>query len=98
MELYFAKVDFDEYDNVDPSDCFKFKGEYFWYKAVIDQDQVCFFDTCGRHFPLGLENIKEADTVLFAARTMYEAQEEANQVLEKAAHKVRSLLEYWENN
>jgi hypothetical protein len=97
MELFFGKVDFEEYDNVDPSDCFQFKGEHFWYRAVIDQDQVCFYDTCNRHFPIALENIKEADTVLFAARTLHEAHEEADKVLEKAAHKVRSLLNFWGN-
>jgi hypothetical protein len=97
MELFFGKVDFEEYDNVDPSECFEFKGEHFWYRAVIDEDQVCFYDTCNRHFPIALENIKEADTVLFAARTLHEAHEEADQILEKAAHKVRSLLNFWDN-
>lgn len=95
MELYFAKVDFNEYDNVDPSECFEFNGSHFWYKAVIDEDQVCFYDTCGRHFPLSLDSVGEADTVMFAARTLYEAQQEAERVMEKANHKVRQLLEFW---
>lgn len=98
MELFFGKVDFNEYDNVDPSDCFEFRGEHYWYRAVIDEDQICFYDTCGRHLPIALENIKEADTVLFAARTLYEAHEEAERVMERAENKIEQLLEFWDKN
>lgn len=96
MELFFGEVDFDEFDNVDPSDTFKANGKHYWYKAVIDGDQICFYDTCNRHFPIGLENIKEVDTVLFAARTLHEAHQEAERVIERATHKVHSLLDFWE--
>ena len=98
MELFFGKVDFNEFDNVDPSECFKFKDNHYWYKAVLDEEQICFYDTCGRHFPLAIENVKEADTVLFAARTLYEAHQEAALVIDRAEHKVHSLLDFWEKN
>lgn len=96
MELYFGKVDFKEYDNVDPSETFEFKGEHYWYKAVLDEEQICFYDTCDRHFPISLENIKDTDIVLFAARTLHEAHQEAKRVMERAEHKVEQLVEFWE--
>lgn len=97
MEIYFGKVNFDEYDNVDPSETLKSNGEHFWYKAVIDEDQVCFYDTCGRHFPISLENIREADTIMFAAKELHHAQVESQEVLDRAHRKIDALLKFWEN-
>lgn len=98
MELYFGKVDFEEFNNVDPSECFEFRDAHYWYKAVLDEEQLCLYDTCGRHFPIALENIKDADTVMFAARTLHEAQQEAARVMERAEQKISSLLDFWEKN
>lgn len=98
MNLYFGNVDFDEFDNVDPGDTFEYRGNHYWYKAVIDEDQICFHDTCGRHFPIALENVGEADTVMFAAKTLHEANQEAQRVVERAHTKVASLLNFWDKN
>jgi len=96
MELYFGVVDFEEFDNVDPSDTFQHNGKHYWYSAVIDEDQICFYDTCGRHFPIALENAHEADMALFAAKKMHGMLKECDQVRERVMNEVDQVIDFFE--
>jgi hypothetical protein len=96
MELFFGAVDFEEFDNVDPSDTFKHNGSHYWYRAVIDNDQICFYDTCGRHFPIALENAKEADVALFAARKIHDMTVECERVQERTMSELDQLVEFFD--
>ena len=98
MNLYFGKVDFNEFDNVDPSDTFKHGDNHYWYKAVIDEDQICFHDTCGRHFPIALENVGEADIAMFAAKKLHQAHTEAEQAYNKRMNELEQLIKFWDKN
>lgn len=96
MELFFGVVDFNEFDNVDPSDTFKHGGKHYWYRAVIDDDQICFYDTCGRHFPIALENAHEAYLATMAARKMYNMERECQQVRERVMKELDQAMEFFE--
>lgn len=96
MEIYFAEVDLEEYSNVDSEELFEYRGSYYWYKAVIDEDQICFYDTCGRHFPIGLDQVHEADTAMFAAKEIHNMELEREKIKQRTINKLEQLLEFWE--
>jgi hypothetical protein len=96
MELFFGPVDFNEYNNVDPSETFQHNGQHYWYRAVLDEDQVCFYDTCGRHFPLALENAGDADMVLFAAKKMHKMIQECDNIRERTYNELDQVLDFFQ--
>lgn len=98
MQLYFGKVDLEQFKDIDPNDLYNNNGNYYWYKAIIDEEQICFFDTCGRHFPIGFDHVGETDTVLFAATKIHKAQEQTRKTMKKVRKEVEELLKFWEND
>jgi hypothetical protein len=63
---------------------------------VIDDDQICFYDTCGRHFPIALENAHEAYLATMAARKMYNMEREFQQVRERVMKELDQAMEFFE--
>jgi hypothetical protein len=63
---------------------------------VIDNDQICFYDTCGRHFPIALENAKEADVALFAARKIHDMTVECERLQERTMSELDQLVEFFD--
>jgi len=96
MNLYFGKVDLNEFDTVNPAELFQDGNNYYWYMAEIDEDQICFRDTCGRHFPVALEHVKEADIAMFAASELFTAQRQSEKIMKRARTRIAELVNYWE--
>lgn len=98
MHIYFGKVDLEEFSDVPTKDLFENNGKYYWYKAVIEEDQICFFDTCGRNFPIANEHINQTDMALFAAGQLHDAREQGRKAILKAEQRVLQLMKHWEKD
>jgi hypothetical protein len=95
MEFYFGKLDNEElaYNINDLDHLFHYMGNYYWYKAVVTTDDVVFYDTCNRHFPIALEHCRETDLVMLCARKYQEAQEAYDTKIEEAQELVKYFNE-----
>lgn len=69
QQIFFGKIDTNEFNDTD--DFFYHDGEHYWYKLVVEEDQICIHDTCGRHMPIGTEQMDEFYTVVWAAKTYF---------------------------
>lgn len=68
MNIFFGWVDPEEFTHVDTSDLFYHDGEHYWFKLVLEEDQVSIHDTCGRMIPFGydsLEGLHKAVKIVF---------------------------------
>lgn len=69
MNIFFGWVDTDEFSDVDADGLFYHDGEHYWFKMVVEDDQVSIHDTCGRMVPFGYDSLKGLHT---AVRIVYE--------------------------
>lgn len=91
MEIFFGEVDLEFYNNVDPSELFEHRGNYYWYRAVVDEEQACFYDTCDRRFPVGLEDCEKMIKVLTMAFTKHKNQQHLDQLSQKMEEELRVM-------
>ena len=96
FQLLFGSVSLDHVE--DPNDFFydEKSNTYFYYKMVVDQDQIMFYDTCGRSLPFDLSDAKALGTAVFAASEIYNMHKEAEKLYESRKNKLQQLLEFWQ--
>lgn len=62
--IFFGELYEEDMEYTDLSSVFRKDGKYFWYKIVLEEDQVVLWDTCNRHFPVSYEHINMLDAVV----------------------------------
>lgn len=79
MQIFFGKIDTSEFTDVD--NYFYHDGEHYWYKLLIEEDEICIYDTCGRHMPVGSEQVHELYTVMWAVNSYFYKLEDAKEFI-----------------
>lgn len=88
MEFFFGQVDLKFYNNVDPSELFEHQGKHYWYRAIVNEEQVCFYDTCNRHFPVSLEDCDSMHMVLALVVRQCRNEQELKHIRQKMQEEV----------
>lgn len=81
--VFFGWVDLEEFGNVDEDELFYHDGDHYWYKVVLEEDQISIHDTCGRMIPLGYEHVDGLYRILKIVRNNQAAKSEADRSLEE---------------
>lgn len=98
VETYFGKINLEEFADVDPMECFKHNGLYYWYKLIVEDDEFKLLDTCGRMVPFHMDVANEFATMGFIVGKYYDAQREAAALVEKRMDQLQQLVKFWEAN
>ena len=56
MHIYFGKV---EQEYTEDTELFEYRGNKYYYKLEMQDDQFVLHDTCGRSIPFDLESAKD---------------------------------------
>lgn len=92
MEFYFGKLTKTDQEYADLSEMYYDGKHYYWFKCVIDEeDQVCFYDTCNRHFPVGFENIFELNAIVNSCKNYWELKQDSETTLKDIKNKLQRL-------
>ena len=62
--IFFGEIHAKDMEYTDLSTVFRKENKFYWYKIVLEEDQVVFWDTCDRHFPVAYEHINMLDAVV----------------------------------
>lgn len=96
FQLLFSPVPAEHVDNSDDFFYDDRSNTYFYYKMVVDEDQVTFYDTCGRSMPFDLSEVKTLGTAVFAAGEIYNTHKEVEKLYDSRKNKLQQLLEFWQ--
>jgi len=95
LEFFFGPVpeldtelEFDEY-------FYDEKGQAYYYKIVQTNDEFYIYDTCDRMLPVSRELIRSMNTAMFAVTQMYQADNDAQDLIERKYNETMQLVDFW---
>lgn len=93
MQIYFGDVPEYMLEHQGPDEFFHYGGKYYLYRVDFQEDQVCFYDTCDRHFPIDMETYHEFMTAAECMNALRIAREDAQEIMDDAMQNVVDRLD-----
>lgn len=92
MNIFFGWVDPEEYTCVDTGDLFYHNGEHYWFKLVVEEDQVSIHDTCGRMVPFGFDSLEGLHRAVTIVNENIKDKKESDEYMKERIRQLHSSM------
>ena len=98
MNVFFGKINLEEYQNLEREGLFFHNENYYWYKIEVTEDQAVLYDTCNRKVPIGPDGALQFGTAASAVSMFYRAKQDAEKTFQRKIREIEAVTEYYNTN